>query len=173
MIVLRLLGTVLWFAIPAWLLTSAIHDLAVRDAPTSSIEGTIVAHRVAKHTGSGDDPTTTTTYFVTFRAAEGTEQFEFGSDQQAVDTEPGTPVVVKVSQATQDVVLLRKGGTVVDLRPTIGAEVTMLVLGGLGLLIALVRESLLEDYDIPRWAGFVLGTLAAGGGVYIALWVTG
>jgi hypothetical protein len=82
-------------------------------------------------------------------------------------------VVVRVSQATQQIVLLRRGSTVVDLRPAVGDEVTMIVLAGIGLLIALTREFLLEDYDIPRWAGLLLGTLAAGGGVYVALQVTG
>lgn len=168
MIVLRLIGTVLWFAIPAGLLTYAIHDLAVRDAPTYAVEGTVVAHRKVTHPSSGDDPTTSTTYFVTIRGADGRD-FEIGDDRQALDTEPGTPVVAEVSKATGDVVQVRKPGTVADLRPTIGTDVTMLVLGALGALIALAREALLEDYDIPHWAGFLLGTLAAGGGVYVAL----
>jgi hypothetical protein len=172
MIVLRLIGTVLWFAVPAGLLTYGIHDLVVRDAPAYSVEGTVVAHRKAVHHGTGDDPTTTTTYFITVRSAGG-ETFEVGDDEQAFDTEPGTPVVAEVSKATGEVVRVHKNGAVVDLRPTIGDDVVMLVLGGLGALIALVREALLEDYDIPHWAGFLLGTLAAGGGVYVALQMAG
>jgi uncharacterized membrane protein YccC len=39
-----------------------------------------------------------------------------------------------------------------------------------GLLIALVRELAVEDYDhdFPRWAGFLVGLVAAGGGVFVA-----
>src|SRR5437879_1686841 len=122
MIVLRLIGTVLWFALPAGLLTHAIHDLAVRDAPTYDIEGTVVAHRQVFHPSSGPDTTSSTTYFITVRDA-GNEDFEFGDDQQALDTPPGTPVVVKVSKETDKAVLVRKGGTVVDLRATIGNDV--------------------------------------------------
>ncbi|WP_410677006.1 hypothetical protein [Amycolatopsis sp. cmx-4-68] len=171
MIVLRLIGTVLWFAVPAGLLTYGIHDLVVRDAPTYSVEGTVVAHRKAIHHGAGDDPTTTTTYFITVHSAGGAD-FEVGDDEQALDTEPGTPVVAEVSTATGQVVQVHNG-TVVDLRPTIGDDVGMLVFGGLGALIALVRESVLEDYDIPHWAGFLLGALAAAGGVYVALRLAG
>ncbi|WP_329046431.1 hypothetical protein OG738_31695 [Amycolatopsis sp. NBC_01488] len=172
MIVLRLIGTVLWFAVPAGLLTYAIHELGVRDAPTYDIEGTVVPHRQVYHPASGPDTTSSTTYFITVRDA-GNEDFEFGDGQQALDTAPGTPVVVKVAKGTDEIVLVRKGGTVVDLRATIGDDVGMIVFGGLGLLVAFVRESLLEDYDIPRWAGFLLGALAAGGGVYVALRLAG
>jgi hypothetical protein len=172
MIVLRLIGTVLWFAIPAGLLTYSIHDLNVRDAPTYDIEGTVVAHRQVFHPATDPGTTSSTTYYITVRRA-GEPDWEFGDDQQALDTEPGTPVVVKVSKVTDEAVLVRKNGTVVDLRATIGDDVWMIVFGGLGLLVALVRESLLEDYDIPRWAGFVLGTLSAGGGVYLALQLAG
>ncbi|MFJ9782788.1 hypothetical protein ACIRSS_24620 [Amycolatopsis sp. NPDC101161] len=168
MIVLRLIGTVLWFALPAALLTYAIHDLDVRDAPTYDIEGTVVAHRQVVHTSSGPDSTTYTTYFITVRDAEN-ETFEFGDRHPELDTEPGTPVVVEVAKQSDEIVMVRKGGTVVDLRATISEDVWMIVFGGLGLLIALGRESLLEDYDIPRWAGFLLGFLAAGGGVYLTL----
>lgn len=172
MIILRLIGTVLWFAIPAALLTYTIHDLAVRDAPTYDVEGTVIAHRKEVHTGSGSDATSSTIYFITVRDAEN-RTFEFGDDDQALDTDPGTPVVVKVSKQTDEIVLVRKGGTVVDLRATISQDVWMIVFGGLGLLVALVREFLLEDYDIPRWAGLLLGFLAAGGGVYFALRLAG
>jgi hypothetical protein len=168
MIVLRLIGTVLWFAIPAGLLTYAIHDLTVRDAPTYDIEGTVVAHRQVYHPADGPDTTSSTTYYITVRSDREAD-FEFGDDQQALDTEPGTPVVVEVSKATDKIVLVHKGGTVVDLRPAFGDDVGMIVFGGLGALIALVREFMLEDYDIPRWAGLVLGALSAGGGVYLVL----
>ncbi|GLY40525.1 hypothetical protein Amsp01_065480 [Amycolatopsis sp. NBRC 101858] len=164
MIVLRIIGTVLWFAIPAGMLTFAVHDLGVRDAPTYDIEGTVVAHRQVYHPAESDSPAWTT-YFITVRSA-GEPDWEFGDPQQALDTEPGTPVVVQVSKVTDWALFVRKGGTVVDLRTALGTDVWLLVLGGLGALIALARESLLEDRHV---AGFVLGALAAGGGVYLGL----
>ena len=173
MVVLRLIGTVLWFAVPAALLTFASHDLAVRDAPTYSVEGTVVAHRQETHAGGGDDPTVTTTYFVTIRGGADGDEFEVGSNRQALDTEPGTQVVVQVSEETHEVVVLRKGGTVVDLRMATGDLVWLIVLSGLGLLVAVFREFVLEDVDVPRWAGFVLGALAACGGVWFALSIGG
>ncbi|WP_155543544.1 hypothetical protein [Amycolatopsis camponoti] len=167
MIVLRLIGTVLWFAIPAGMLTFAVHDLTVRDAPTYDIEGTVVAHRQEYHP-PGKDTAASTTYFITVRSA-GAADWEFGDLQQALDTEPGTPVVVQVSKVTDRVLFVRKSGTVVDLRATVGADVLLIVLGGLGLLVALGREALLEDLEFPHVAGFLLGALAAGGGVYLGL----
>ncbi|MFJ1758855.1 hypothetical protein ACIOD2_00980 [Amycolatopsis sp. NPDC088138] len=166
MIVLRLIGTLLWFGVPAGVLTYAVHDLEVRDAPTYSIEGTVVGHRQQHHEAT-QDSTPYTTYFITVRSATG--DFEFGDEQQALDTEPGTQVVVQVSKTTDDIVSVRKNGTVVDLRNTVGNDIGIIVVASIGLLIALVRELLLEDYDIPRWAGLLLGLLSAGGGVYVAL----
>lgn len=169
MIVLRIIGTVLWFGIPAWLLTYGTHDLVVRDAPTYSVEGTVSDHWQTHTSGNGVDPTSTTTYFVTIHASDGRD-FDARSFEQDLDTEPGTPVVATVSRATGDVVQLRRNGTVLDLRRSIGDDVTMLVLGGLGLAIALVRETVVESV---HWTGFVLGALAAGGGVYLALRMAG
>jgi hypothetical protein len=166
MLVLRLLGTLFWFGVPAGFLTYAVHDLDVREAPTSSIEGTVVGHRQQYHAAT-QDSTAYTTYFITVRSATG--DFEFGDEQQALDTEPGTLVVVQVSKTTDDIVFVRKNGTVVDLRNTVGDDVGIIVFASIGLLVALVRELALEDYDIPRWVGFLVGLLAAGGGVYVAL----
>ncbi|WP_328456511.1 MULTISPECIES: hypothetical protein [unclassified Amycolatopsis] len=165
MFVLRLLGTLFWFGVPAAFLTYAVHDLDVRDAPTYSIEGTVVGHRQQYHEGTQDSPGYTT-YFITVRSA--TEDFEFGDQQQDLDTEPGTLVVVQVSKTTDEIVSVRKNGAVVDLRNTVGDDVGIIVFASIGLLIALVREFALEDYDIPRWLGFLVGLLAAGGGVYVA-----
>ncbi|UOZ05291.1 hypothetical protein [Amycolatopsis sp. WQ 127309] len=165
MLVLRLFGTLLWFGLPAGFMTYAVHDLDVRDAPTYSIEGTVVGHRDEYHQSS-QDSTGYTTYFITVRSATG--DFEFGDEQQALDTEPGTLVVVQVSRTTDDIVSVRKNGTVVDLRNTVGNDIGIIVFASIGLLVALVREFLLEDYDIPRWVGFLIGLAAAGGGVYVA-----
>lgn len=161
----RLLGTLFWFGVPAGLLTYAVHDLDVRDAPTYSVEGTVVGHRQQYHEAT-QDTTPYTTYFITVRGATG--DFEFGDEQQALDTEPGTRVVVQVSQTTDDIVFVRKNGTVVDLRSTVGDDVGLIVFASISLLVALVRELVVEDYDIPRWVGFLVGLLAAGGGVYVA-----
>ncbi|OXM66047.1 hypothetical protein [Amycolatopsis vastitatis] len=169
MIVLRIIGTVLWFAVPAGLLTYAIHDLVVRDAPTYSVEGTVSDHWQTHSSSSGPDPTTTTTYFVTIRASDGRD-LELHDFRQELDTAPGTPVVAAVSRVTGEVVQLRRSGTPIDLRPPIGDDVTMIVFGGLGLFIALVRETALESV---HWTGFVLGALSAGGGVYFALRLAG
>ena len=169
MIVLRVIGTVLWFAVPAGLLTYGIHALVVRDTPTYSVEGTVSDHWQTVTPSSGPDSTTTTTYFVTIRASDG-RNLELHDFQQALDTAPGTPVVADVSRVTGEVVLLRRSGTVVDLRPSIGDDVTAIVLGCLGLFIALVRETVLES---AHWTGFVLGVLSAGGGVYFALRLAG
>jgi hypothetical protein len=165
-IVLRLLGTLVWFGISAGLLTYTVHDLDVRDAPTYGIEGTVVGHRQVHHEAD-QDSTAYTTYFITVRSA--TEDFEFGDRNQDVDTEPGTQVVVQVSKATEKIVFLRKNDTLVDLRSTVGDDVGMIVIASIGLLIALVREALLDPYDFPRWAGFLLGVLSAGGGVWLGL----
>jgi hypothetical protein len=165
MIVLRIIGTVLWFAIPAWLVTYGTHDLVVRDAPTYSVEGTVSDHWQTHTSGNGMDPTSTTTYFITIRASDG-QDLDVRSFEQELDTEPGTPVVAAVSRTTGEVVRLRRSGAVLDLRRSIGDDVTMLVLGCLGLFIALVRETVVES---AHWTGFVLGALAAGGGVYLAL----
>src|SRR3954469_21053399 len=133
MIVLRIVGTVLWFAGSAALLTYAIHDLGVRDAPTYAVEGTVVDHWQTVSKATADDPTTSTTYHLTVRGANG-EDFAVGNLQEALDTEPGTPVVAEVSKATGQVVIVRKNGTVVDLRRTIGDDVGMIVFGGIGAL---------------------------------------
>ena len=169
MIVLRVIGTVLWFGVPAWLLAYAIHDLVVRDAPTCSVEGTVADHWQTHTSGNGPDASSSTTYFLTIRGADG-QDIEIHDLRPELDTEPGTRVVAEVSRVTGGVVTLRRGGTALDLRPSIGDDVTMIVLGGLGLFVALVRETVLED---SHWAGFVLGALAAGGGVYVALRLAG
>jgi hypothetical protein len=170
MLVLRLLGTLLWFGVPAGLLTYAVHDLDVRDAPTSSIEGTVVAHRQERRVSSqGTD--SSFTYFITVRGAAG--DVEFGSGRAAIDTEPGTPVVAQVSAATGDIVFLRRGTTVVDLRHAVGADVGFIIVAAIGLVIALVRELVIDDYAYPRWLGFVFGVLAAGGGAWFALVLVG
>lgn len=162
---LRLVGTLLWFGIPAALLTHGLQDLAVRDAPTHSIEGTIAGHRQQYHPATQDAPSYTT-YYITVRSA--TDDFEVGDEQEALDTEPGTQVVVQVSETTDDVVFVRKNDTVVDLRNTVGKDVGTIVIASIGLLIALGREFLVDDYAFPRWPGFLVGLLAAGGGVYVA-----
>jgi hypothetical protein len=169
MIVLRIIGTVLWFGVPAGLLTYAIHDLVVRDAPTYSVEGTVADHWQTRTTSSGADPTTTTTYFVAIRTSDGRD-VELHDFRPELDTAPGTPVVAGVSRVTGEVVQLRRSGTVIDLRPPIGDDVTMIVFGALGVFIALVRETAVESV---HWTGFVLGALSAGGGVYFALRLAG
>ncbi|MEV6908406.1 hypothetical protein [Amycolatopsis sp. NPDC051071] len=169
MVVLRFLGTLLWFGVSAGVLTYAVHDLNVRDAPTFSIEGTVVSHRQERH-ASSQDTGSYYTYFITVRGATG--DFEFGDGQQAIDTEPGTPVVVQVSTATGEVVFLRKDTTVVDLRNTVTMDVVLIALAAVGLLIALVHELIVDDYHYPRWLGFVFGGLAAGGGGWLALVLT-
>ncbi|RSN41905.1 hypothetical protein DMC64_27785 [Amycolatopsis sp. WAC 04197] len=166
MLVIRLFATLLWFGVSAGLLTYAVHDLNVRDAPTSSVEGTVIAHRQESHMSS-QDPEPHFTYFITVRGAAG--DFEFGNGQQAIDTEPGTPVVVQVSTVTGEIVFLRKGTTVVDLRNTVTTDVVLIVFGTVGLLIALVRELVIDDYTCPRWLGFVVGALAAACGGWLAL----
>jgi hypothetical protein len=140
------------------------------DAPTHSIEGSVVGHRNEYHPAT-QDTTAYTTYFITVRGATG--DFEFDDEQQALDTEPGTQVVVQVSEATDAIVFVRKNGTVVDLRNTVGKDVGFIVFASIGLLVALVRELVVDDYayDFPRWTGFLVGLLAAGGGVYVALLV--
>ena len=165
MIVLRVIGTVLWFGVPAWLLAYAVHDLVVRDAPTYSVEGTVADHWQTHTSGNGMDPTSTTTYFVSIRASDGRE-LEVHDLRPELDTAPGTPVVAEVSRTTGEIVLLRRKGSEIDLRPSIGDDVTMLVFGALGAFIALVRETVLES---AHWTGFVLGALSAGAGVYVAL----
>jgi hypothetical protein len=165
MLVLRLLGTLLWFGIPAGVLTYAIHDVGVRNAPTHGIEGTVAGHRQEYHPATQDTPSYTT-YFITVRSAS--EDFEFGDEQQALDTEPGTLVVVQVSRTTGKIVFVRKNGTVVDLRNSVGKDVGIIVVASIGLLIALGRELLVDGYDAPRWPGFLVGPLAAGGGVFVA-----
>jgi hypothetical protein len=169
MIVLRIIGTVLWFGVPAGLLTYAIHDLVVRDAPTYSVEGVVADHWQTHSNATGPDATSTTTYFVTIRTSDGRD-LELHDLRQALDTEPGTRVVAGISRVTAKVVQLRRSGTEIDLRPPIGDDVTMIVFGGLGLFIALVRETALESV---HWTGFVLGALSAGGGVYFALRLAG
>ncbi|MBB5851064.1 hypothetical protein ACFQ05_37210 [Amycolatopsis umgeniensis] len=166
MLVVRLFVTLLWFGVSAGILTYAVHDLNGRNAPTSSIEGTVIAHRQEPYMSSLDTETQFT-YFITVRGATG--DFEFGNDQQAIDTEPGTPVVVQVSTATGGIVFLRKGATVVDLRNTVDKDVVLIVTGAVGLLIALVREFAVDDYTYPRWLGFVFGVLAAAVGGWLAL----
>ncbi|KZB85666.1 hypothetical protein [Amycolatopsis regifaucium] len=170
MLVIRLLATLLWFGIPAGILAYAVHDLNVRDAPTSSIEGTVIAHRQETYMSS-QDPEPHSTYFITVRGAAG--DFEFGNGRQAIDTEPGTPVVVQVSTATGKIVFLRKGATVVDLRNTVNTDVILIVFAAVGLLIALVRELVIDDYTYPRWLGFVFGTLAVAVGGWVALMLAG
>jgi hypothetical protein len=170
MLVIRLFATLLWFGVSAGVLTYAVHDLNVRDAPTSSIEGTVIAHRQESHI----PPQHTEphfTYFITVRGANG--DFEFGNDQQATDTEPGTPVVVQVSTVTGEFMFLRKGTAVVDLRNPVNTDVNIIVLGVAGLFIALVRELVIDDHTYPRWLGFIFGTLAAAAGGWLALMLTG
>src|SRR5438093_520553 len=108
------------------MLTYAIHDQNVRNAPTYDIEGTVVAHRQEFHPSSGPDTTSSTTYFITVRS-DGEPDWEFGDTQQALDTEPCTRVVVKVSKVTYRVVFVRKGSEVVDLRQTVGSDVWVIV----------------------------------------------
>jgi hypothetical protein len=170
MLVARLLGTLLWFGVSAGFLTYAVHDLNVRDAPTSSVEGTVVAHRQERRVSS-QDTDSSFTYFITVRGATGDS--EFSSGRQAIDTEPGTRVVAQVSTATGELVFLRKGTTVVDLRNAVGADVGFIVFAAIGLLVASVREFVIDDYTYPRWLGFVFGVLAAGGGGWFALALIG
>jgi hypothetical protein len=170
MLVLRLFGTLLWFGVSAGVLTYAVHDLNVRDAPTSSTEGTVVAHRQERHTSS-QGTSEYFTYYITVRGAAG--DMEFGSGWQTIDTEPGTPVVVQVSTATGDIAFLRKGTTVVDLRDAVDKNVAFIVFAAIGLVGASVRELLHEDATYPRWKGFAFGALAAGGGGWLALLLTG
>ncbi len=170
MLVIRLLATLLWFGVSAGMLTYAVHDLNVREAPTSSIEGTVIAHRQETYRSS-QDTDMQFTYFITVRGASG--DFEFGNGQPAIDTEPGTPVVVQVSTATGRVVSLRKGTTVVDLRNAVNSDVVLIVFAAVALLIASVRELVIDDYTYPRWLGFVFGALAAGGGGWLALMLAG
>jgi hypothetical protein len=169
-LVLRLLGTLLWFGVPAGVLTYAVHDLNVRDAPTSSVEGTVVAHRQERHVSS-QDTDAYFTYFITVRSATG--DLEFGSGRRAIDTEPGTPVVAQVSTASGEIAFLRRGTTVVDLRNAVGADVGFIVVAVIGLLVASARELLIDDHTYPRWTGFVIGVLAAGGGVWFTLVLIG
>ncbi|WP_146044412.1 hypothetical protein [Amycolatopsis sp. BJA-103] len=165
MLAMRLLATLLWFGVSAGMLTYAVYELNVRDAPTSSIEGTVIAHRQERHVSEHNQ--LYFTYFITVRGATG--DFEFGNHQPVTDTEPGTPVVVQVSTATGEIVFLRKGTIVVDLRDTVDGYVVLIGLGTVGLLGALVRELITDDYTYPRWLGFIFGALATATGGWVAL----
>jgi hypothetical protein len=133
--------------------------------PDGLFEGTIAGRRHEYHPAT-QDTSAYTTYFVTIRSAAG--DFEVSAEKEALDTEPGTQVVAQVPETTGDVVFVRENGTVVDLRNTVGKDVGTIVFASITLLIALGRELPVDDYSLPRWPGFLVALLAAGGGVYAA-----